>query len=155
LFSCRILYAASISRTTMAICSNHSSLLYEGIGIGRPVGGDMYCVSSTTCSPNFKWTIRMFALNTPSILSYSLPDMRNSDTFSKDRTLVKKTVSRSISATVKPIISGAPHRPVDGRAHTQHCHTTPEPAPEYPRPKKPWGCPRLPRHLIRAGVDRV
>src|SRR5262249_52548066 len=55
-----------MSRTTMAICSNHSSLLYEGTGIGRPVGGEIYCVSSTICSPNFKWTIRIFALNTPS-----------------------------------------------------------------------------------------
>src|SRR5215813_8303953 len=105
LLSCRILYAASMSRTTMAICSNHSSLLYEGTGIGRPVEGDMYCVSSTICSPNFKWTIRMFVLNTPSILSYSLPATRKSAAFSNDSTLVKKAVSRSTSATVKPIIA--------------------------------------------------
>src|SRR5215472_10403522 len=105
LFSCRILYAASMSRTTMAICSNHSSLLYEGTGIGRPVGGEMYCVSSTICSPNFKWTIRIFVLNTPSILSYSLPITRKSATFSNDSTLVKKAVSRSTSATVNPIIA--------------------------------------------------
>ena len=30
------LVAASMSLTTMAICWNHASLLYEGIGIGRP-----------------------------------------------------------------------------------------------------------------------
>jgi hypothetical protein len=63
----------------------------------------MYCVSSTICSPSFKWTIRMFVLNTPSILSYSLPMTRKSDTFSKDRTLVKKVVYRSASATVKAL----------------------------------------------------
>src|SRR5215470_9269050 len=91
LLSCRILYAASMSRTTMAICSNHSSLLYEGTGIGRPVGGEMYCVSSTICSPNFKWTIRIFVLNTLSILSYSLPITRKCGHLLERQDLGKKS----------------------------------------------------------------
>ena len=53
-------------------------------------------------SPSFRWTIRMFALKTPSILSYSLPTTRKSETFSNCSTFTKKFAARSTSATVKP-----------------------------------------------------
>ena len=72
-----------MSLTTMAVCSNHRSLLRDGTGIGRPSGGEMYWVSSSVCSPSFMCTTRTRLANTPLSVSYALPATCVSATFSK------------------------------------------------------------------------
>ena len=99
-------YALSISDTMIAMCWNQRSLLLESAGIGRPFGVK-YSVSSIDSSPSFMRTTRARTPNSPCRCSYSEPKISLSDTFSKDRTLEKKSTDRSISLTVRPTESSA------------------------------------------------
>src|SRR5689334_14980738 len=74
--------------------------------MGLPSGA-RYSVSSMVSLPSFMRTMRIRTPKRPSSFSYSAPYTSRSLIFSKCNTLLKNSVSRSISETVMPIVSTA------------------------------------------------